>query len=89
MRSRIAIWAGAGFLVAACWVLLAAATHPNTNAFMQSFGALASLTCPIIAVGSRMPLGVYWVLAANTVTYALIGFVVEFARKGFQTQHQA
>ena len=85
MRRRIAIWAGAGFLVAACWVLFVYATHPNTNEWMREVWPLAIITCPITAVRS-VPVSLYQVLAANAVTYALVGLIVETARKRFRTQ---
>jgi uncharacterized BrkB/YihY/UPF0761 family membrane protein len=86
MRSRIAMWAGAGFLVAGCWVLFVFATHPNTNEWMRYVWPLAFVTCPVTAVGSRFPVSLYQVLAANAVTYALLGLIVELTRRRFQTQ---
>ena len=64
MGSRIAMWAGAGFLVAGCWVLFVFATHPNTNEWMRYVWPIAFVTCPITAVGSRFPVSLYQVLAA-------------------------
>ncbi len=86
MRSRIAMWAGAGFLVAGCWVLFVFATHPNTNEWMRYVWPLAFVTCPVTAVGSRFPVSLYQVLAANAATYALFGLIVELTRRRFQTQ---
>jgi hypothetical protein len=86
MRTRIAMWAGAGFLVAACWVLFVYATHPNTNEWMRKVWTLAVITCPITAVRS-VPVTLYEVLAANAATYALVGLIVETARRRFRTQH--
>lgn len=86
MRSRIAMWAGAGFLVAGCWVLFVFATHPNTNEWMRYVWPLAFVTCPVTAVGSRFPVNLYQVLAANAATYALLGLIVELTRRRFQTQ---
>ena len=86
MGSRIAMWAGAGFLVAGCWVLFVFATHPNTNEWMRYVWPLALVTCPVTAVGSRFPVSLYQVLAANAATYALLGLIVELTRRQFQTQ---
>jgi hypothetical protein len=86
MRRRIAMWAGVGFLVAACWVLFVYATHPNTNEWMHEVWPLAVVMCPITALRG-VPVSLYQVLAANAVTYALIGLIVETARQRFRTQH--
>jgi len=86
MRRHIAIWAAAGFLVAACWVLFVYATHPNTNEWMREVWLFAVVTCPITALRG-VPVSLYQVLAANTVTYALVGLIVETARQRFRTQH--
>ena len=77
MRNRIAMWAGAGFTVAAFWVLYAFATRPNT---MQGLRLLAGITCPI-TLASHHPIGLSWVLIANAATYALVGLIVETLRK--------
>ena len=86
MRTRIVMWAGVGFLVAACWVLFVYATHPNTNEWMRKVWLLAVITCPITAV-RRVPVSLYQVLAVNAVTYAYIGFIVETARRHFYIKH--
>jgi hypothetical protein len=80
MKYRIAIWAGAGFLVAACWALYVLATFPNANERMQSIWILAAVTCPITLV-SHFPVSLYQVLAANTATYALFGLIGETLRR--------
>ena len=80
MKYRIAIWAGAGFLVASFWALYAFATSPFTNQRMQDIWPLVHLTCPITFV-SHHPLGLPWVLAANAATYALVGLIVEALRQ--------
>lgn len=77
MRNRIAMWAGAGFIVAAFWILYAFATRPDT---MQGLWLLAGITCPITLAGHH-PIGLFWVLIANAATYALVGLIVETLRK--------
>jgi hypothetical protein len=88
MMRRIAMWAGAGFVVAGCWVIFVFATHPNTNEWMRKVWTLAVITCPITAV-RRVPVSLYQVLAANTATYALVGVIVEAARQQFRTQRES
>jgi hypothetical protein len=81
MKLRIAIWASAGFLVAAFWVLFAIATFPSTSERMWNVWILISLTCPVSIAGIHYPISLYAVLAANAVTYALVGFIVETLRQ--------
>jgi hypothetical protein len=77
MRYRIAMWAGAGFLVAGFWALLAIATFPSTSERIRDVWTLISLSCPVAIAGRHFPISVYEVLAANAVTYSLVGLVVE------------
>lgn len=76
VRYRIAMWASAGFLVAACWALFFAWASKD-NPIEPIVYALARLTCPVAIAGSYFPLSVYWVLLANAATCALIGLIVE------------
>ena len=80
MKYRIAMWAGAGFLVAGLWALFAISTFPSTSERMQDVWTLVSLTCPIAIAGMYYPVSLYEVLAANAVTYALVGLIVETLR---------
>lgn len=80
MKKRIAIWTGAGFLVALFWALYVLATAPHTNERMHDVWILAGISCPIIFARSH-PVSVYQVLVANAATYALIGLVVEALRR--------
>ena len=77
MKYRIAMWASAGFLVAGFWALFAIATFPSTSERMRDVWTLLSLTCPIAIAGMYYPVSLYEVLAANAVTYALVGLIVE------------
>ena len=79
MKYRIAIWASAGFLVAGFWALFAIATFPSTER-MRDVWALVSLTCPVAIAGIHYPISLYEVLAANALTYALVGLIVETLR---------
>lgn len=74
MKRRITIWAGAGFLIACCWVLYAFATAPDYEIPMWTF---ARITCPAVLAG----LYFYWVLLINVVTYAIVGLIVEALRR--------
>jgi hypothetical protein len=78
MKNRIAIWAGAGFAVAAFWIIYASTISPAEP--MQGLRLLAGITCPI-TLASHFPIGLSWVLIANTATYALVGLIVETVRK--------
>jgi len=82
MKYRIGIWAVIGFLVAAFWALFA--TFPSIER-MRDVWQLVSLTCPIAIVGMHHPISLYEALAVNTVTYALVGLIVETLRR--QMQH--
>ena len=81
MKYRIAIWASAGFLVAGFWALYASATFPSTNERMRDVWTLVSLTCPVAMAGRHYAISLYEALAANTVTYALVGLIVETLRR--------
>jgi hypothetical protein len=81
MKYRIAMWAGAGFLVAGFWALFAIATFPSTSERIRDVWTLISLSCPVAIAGRHFPISVYEVLAANAVTYSLVGLVVETLRR--------
>ena len=81
MRSRIAVWAGAGFLVSGFWALFAFATFPSTSQRMHDAWALVSLTCPVAIAGRYHAISLYEAMAANAITYALVGLVVETFRR--------
>jgi hypothetical protein len=80
MKYRIAMWASAGFLVAGFWALFAFATFPSTNERMRDVWALVSLTCPVTMAGRHYAISLYEALAINTITYALVGLLVETLR---------
>lgn len=80
MEHRIAIWAGAGFIIAVCWAVYAFAA-PVTSA--QSIAVtFAELTQPVVLVGSYLHFGlhVWWIVLANTATYGFMGLMVEALR---------
>ena len=80
IKYRVTIWATAGFLVANGWAVYFLLRdkdlpiEPLVSAFLR-------LTCPIAIVGMHYPVSIYSSLAANVVTYALVGFVVEIVRR--------
>jgi hypothetical protein len=81
MKYRIAMWAGAGLLVAYCWAVYAF-VNPINPAEPLVY-TLARLTQPIVLAGSYFNVGlrVYWVLLANAATCGLIGLTVESLRR--------
>jgi hypothetical protein len=79
MNYRIAMWACAGFLVAGFWALFAIATFPSSER-MRDVWTLVGVTCPIAIAGMHYPISLYETLAANAVTYALLGLIVETLR---------
>lgn len=85
MKFRIAMWAVAGFLVAACWELFVFASAAYSNQSMRNVWVLADVTCPVVLLRSRR-LSLYSVLAANAATYVLVGLIVETLR-GFRFAH--
>ena len=92
MRSglRIIIWASAGFFVSAGWGLYFAATNKDIPIGLIVY-ALASLTQPAAAVvvyfNPHYALGLRAFEIANAVTYALVGLIVETARRHSQILH--
>ena len=81
MKYRIALWASAGFLIAGFWALFAFATFPSTNERMREVWPLVTLSCPVAIAGMHYPISLYETLAANAVTYALVGLIVETLRR--------
>jgi hypothetical protein len=82
MKSRIAMWAGAGFLVAVGWALYAMATQPPALTSADPMLALAEFSCPIAfaSMHFHFPVSLYACLIANAATYGLIGLAVESIR---------
>ena len=81
MKYRIAMWAGAGLLVAGLWALFAMATFPSTSERMRDVRILISLTCPVAIAGMHHPISLFQALVANSATYALVGLIVEVVRR--------
>ena len=81
MKYRVAMWAIAGFLVAAGWALYAFASTPPALAFTDPLMPLVRITCPIALLGRSFPIRLEWVLLANAATYALVGLLVEPLRQ--------
>ena len=82
MKSRIAIWAVTGALVAAFWAVYIATTMQNLRYPDSIMSVLIRITCPI-ALASHHAISLYQVLAANTATYAVIGALMEIPRRHF------
>jgi len=80
MKYRVAAWASAGLIIAACWgIYFAIASKEIPIDPVVSF--LARLTCPIGILGSYFAIRLQWVLVANLATYALVGVAVEILRR--------
>ena len=79
MKYRIAMWATVGFLVAGFWALFSIATFPSDR--IREVWTFVCITCPIALAGMHHPISLYETLAANTLTYALAGLIVETLRK--------
>jgi len=82
MKYRIAMWAGAGSLVAACWAIYFA-MRSKDNPIEPLVYILGSLTQPVVILGSYFHFGIsfYVVILANAATYALVGLIVETLRQ--------
>jgi hypothetical protein len=84
MKRRIAVWAGAGFLLAGCWALYAFAAGPEqfiTSMKEPLVQALVFITCPVSFAGRYFAISLWWALAINAATYALIGVIAETLRR--------
>lgn len=83
MRNRIAMWAGAGLLVASLWALYFLTTARTPVTSDNPIWTLVRITCPVVLASFyfHFPVGVYWSLLANTATYALIGLIAETLRQ--------
>ena len=84
MKYRLAIWAFAGLLVAGFWAVLA---FPSAGERMRDVWTFVCITCPIAIAGMHHAISLYQTLAANAVTYALLGLVVETLRKQLHHAH--
>jgi hypothetical protein len=82
MKYRMAMWASAGFLVAAGWALYFAMRSKDTPIEPIVY-TLGSLTQPVVLIGSYFHFGMsfYLVILANVATYALVGLIVETLRQ--------
>jgi hypothetical protein len=91
MKFRIAIWAGAGFLVAAFWAVYAFTTPGFMIPSEPVVWTLVRLSCPIVFASVYFHFGVslYWCLVANAVTYALVGLALETLRQQWHPAHSS
>jgi hypothetical protein len=83
MKWRIALWAGAGFVIAGLWAIYFFAVQPPPIPYSSPIMTLVEVTCPIVFLRSY-PLSIYLVLFANATTYALFGLIIENLRKRLQ-----
>ena len=82
MKYRIAMWASAGFLVAASWALYFAMRSKDTPIEPIVY-TLGFLTQPVALMGWYFHFGMsfYLVILANAASYALVGLIVETLRQ--------
>ena len=84
MKRRVALWAGAGFLIASGFVLYTLLASPEQlRAILQLPLArdLVYVTCPVAYAGRELALPFWSVPLINAATYALIGLLAEFVRR--------
>lgn len=84
VKGRIVIWAGAGFIVACCWVLytfLASPESLGTTLNEPVVKAAVLTTCPVSVAGRYFPLPFWSVPLMNAAAYAVIGLMVETLRR--------
>jgi uncharacterized BrkB/YihY/UPF0761 family membrane protein len=80
MKYRIAMWAIVGFLVAGFWGLFfAVVAFPSTN--LRDVWPVVCITMPVAIAGLHHAISLNQTLAANAITYALVGLIVETSRK--------
>jgi hypothetical protein len=84
MKSKIAMWAGAGFFVAGCWAVYALASTPPVLSSGDPLLPLVRLTCPIAILGRFYAISLARVLLANAATYAIVGLLIEALRLRLQ-----
>jgi cation transporter-like permease len=80
MKYRIALWSSAR--LSSCGLLgtFCLRNLPSNKRTTEGSLALVSLTCPVAIAGRHYPISLYETLAANAVTYALVGLIVETLR---------
>jgi hypothetical protein len=83
MKSRAAIWATVGLLIAGVWAIYAFVTPPES--FLMSLKeplvrAALYLSCPVSYAGRYYPIHFGWVLLINAVTYGVFGMILEILR---------
>ena len=84
MKTRVAIWASAGFLAAGAWAIYAILTAPES--FLASLRepvvrAILNISCPIYYLGRHHPIGLWRFLLINAATYAVVGWILELFRR--------
>lgn len=80
VKTRLLVWAAAGFCVACAWTLYAFLDAPDTEVPLsladRVIQTLAVISCPATAIG----LTLYWVIPLNAAMYAVLGVVIESLR---------
>jgi hypothetical protein len=83
MKTRIAVWAGAGFLTAGSWGLYFANADKSKpiGPLVDAFARLTQPAAAVVASYIHSPVGLHSFLWMNAATYALIGLSVEALRR--------
>jgi hypothetical protein len=83
MRYRVALWAGAGFLIAGFWAFYLFPIALPIVLNSPIIEILARATCPVVLLGSYFHVGLHvsWVLLANAASYALAALMIESLRQ--------
>lgn len=84
MNRRIMMWGLLGLAVAFSWAVVGIFAGPDFNLGRST---LAAVTVPVSLLGRKMPLGVESSILLNGCHYALLGLVVETARRVLARSH--
>jgi len=89
---RITMWTAAGLLVSVCWGFYFSSADKATPVSSIVY-SLAFLSQPVAGVITAfypsVPLGLRLFVIANTVTYAVLGFIVQMIRQHYRHRHIA
>jgi len=84
MKHRIILWAGAGFLIASCFVLFTFLMSPESlNAMLHNSAgkALAFVCAPVVfTLRQHFAIAFWWVPPSTAATYAIFGVIAELLR---------
>jgi len=87
MNRRIVLWMLFGFMLACCWVVVAALVPHTYNLgfWMREHWTVAAITAPASLLGQRMPLSAVWFVLLNGGVYAMTGLTIELLRRSYHS----